>query len=122
MSYGDRVIDDMKRLVALFRPHCGDRSTLDEIAGLLEDRKTWAQGHSLFDKIREKTLVAEQHHDARAEAQYLFEEICAKTLYNLSNSRAPFDADSPYWIAPNAFALARALGIEQSEVVKIVAA
>lgn len=33
-------------------------------------------------------------------------EACAKTIYNLSGSSARFDADSPYWIAPGAGALA----------------
>jgi hypothetical protein len=35
--------------------------------------------------------------------------------------RPPFDPDSPYWIVPNAFALARRLGIDQSEILAIVA-
>ena len=51
----------------------------------------------------------------------MFEEVCAKTLYNLCGSRAPFDPDSPYWIVPNAFALARALGIPGAKELAIVA-
>ena len=55
-------------------------------------------------------------------AQYCFEEICTKTLFNLSYSSAPFDPDSPYWLVPNAFTFARALGIADSRVLEIVAA
>ena len=54
------------------------------------------------------------------EAQYIFEEVCAKTLYNLANAAAPFDADSPYWIVPNAIALARLLNIDDAEVLRVV--
>jgi len=53
-------------------------------------------------------------------AASLFEEICAKTLYNLSGAPAPFDPDSPYWIVPNAFALARRVGIEPAEILAVV--
>ena len=85
------------------------------------DHSRWSKAHGLFDRIRRKTLVAERAGDQTLTAQYLFEEICAKTLYNLSGSSAPFDADSPYWIVPNAFALARRIGVEASEVLAVVA-
>ena len=54
------------------------------------------EAHALFRSIRTKTLEAERTKDAVLTAQYLFEEICAKTLYNMSISSAPFDPDSPY--------------------------
>ena len=41
---------------------------------------------------------------------------------NLSGPADPFDPDTPYWIVPNAFALARYLGIDRGRVVEIVAA
>jgi hypothetical protein len=53
--------------------------------------------------------------------QYSFEDICAKTLFNLANTDAPFDSDSPYFVIPFALDLARAVGIEDEEVVQIVA-
>jgi hypothetical protein len=55
------------------------------------------------------------------EAQYQFEEFCAKTVYNLSGESAPFDADSPYWIVPSAFRLARMLQIDDQEILQIIA-
>ena len=40
--------------------------------------------------------MAERNGDQVLEAQYLFEEACAKALFNLSYPSAPFDPDSPY--------------------------
>lgn len=77
-----------------------------------------AAGNTLTasNRIGKKALAAERQGDRLLQRQYLFEEICAKTLYNLSGQPAPFDADSPYWIIPNAMAFARKLGIEDREV------
>ena len=122
MSYGGRIVADISHLIAHFAPQCPDRSTLDELLAMASDYHLWPQGHDLFNRIRTKTLVAERAKDSLRETQYLFEEVCAKTLYNLSHPLAPFDADSPYWIVPNAFALARALGENPSVVLAIVAA
>jgi hypothetical protein len=109
------------RLIVLFAPRVKDRSTLDELLGMSSDFRTWHEGHTLFDRIREKTLIADSRKDDIASCQYLFEESCAKTLYNLSGPDDAFDADSPYWIVPNALSLARRLGIPDSDVAKIVA-
>jgi len=122
MSYGGRMLKDIDRLIGLFATQSSDRSTLDELRAMVADHHLWPKGHDLFDRIRNKTLAAERARDSLRDAQYLFEEACAKTLYNLSYPQAPFDADSPYWIVPNAFALSRALGIDDSAVLAIVAA
>ena len=86
----------MSRLVAFFAPHCSERSTLDELGQMIINHKQWSRGHDLFDRIRHKRLVAHRNGDHTKAAQYLFEEICAKTLYNLTHPSAPFDPDSPY--------------------------
>jgi hypothetical protein len=122
MNRGGRIVADMSRLISLFAPFCSERSTMDELARMLQDDEQWTKGHDLFDRIRHKTLAAEGRRDRVLAAQYYFEEICAKTVYNLSYSTAPFDADSPYWIVPNAFALARAIKMDASHVLEIVAA
>jgi len=116
------MLTHMKGLVELFAPHCRDRSTLDELHRMIGDRQSWRQAHDLFDRIRTKTLEAERRKDGCADCQYLFEEVCAKTIYNLTGTTAPFDNDSPYWIVPNALSLARKLGIHESEVTTIVIA
>jgi len=115
------MLDQMKRLIGLFAPHVRDRGTLDELLRMIDDRSSWPKAHALFGRIRQKTLAAERCGDEIAECQYLFEEVCAKTLYNLSYKPAPFDAHSPYWIVPNALSLARRMGIVESDITKIVA-
>ena len=114
-------IATIQALITVFKPHCTDCSTLTELAELAADRTRWRMGHQLFDRIRKKTLNAERSGDRVLEAQYLFEEACAKTLYNLSGQRAPFDTESPFYVIPNAFALARFLNISDSEVVRAIA-
>jgi len=115
------MLAHIKQLIELFAPLCSDRSTLDELHRMVSDDRSWRKAHDLFDRIRPKTLAAESRKDSRADSQYLFEEVCAEALYNLSDTDAPFDPDSPYWIVPNALSLARQLGIHESEVIKIVA-
>jgi len=112
----------MKRLITLFAEHSSDRSTLDELYRMIADWDTWHEAHDLFQRIRFKTLEAGRRGDRGLEAQYCFEEVCAKTLYNLTGRPAPFDPDSPYWIVPNALATARHLGIDERDIVAIVAA
>jgi hypothetical protein len=122
MNYGEKVLDDMDGLIRLFSPHCADRATLDELHRMIGNQSSWSKAHGLFDRIRVKTLEAERGGDGTLACQYLFEEICAKTLSNLSGEPAPFDADSPYWLIPNAIAFARRVGIRDSEVIRVVAA
>ena len=120
MNRGGSIIEHLMRLLAVLSVHCQDRSTLDALSRIAGDRERWPEAHDLFQRIREKTLDAEQRSDASLSAQYLFEEICAKTLYNLSHSPAPFDSDSPYWIVPSALALARALEIDRELVLQAI--
>ena len=121
MNYGGRILSDMKDLTQLFAAHCSDRETLDELAQALDEPARWSKAHALFDRIRKKQLRAERENASVLSAQYRFEEICAKTIYNLSNRSAPFDADSPYWIVPHAISLARELRIGETPILQIVA-
>jgi hypothetical protein len=116
------IIVAMRRLLEWLAPRCSDHSSIDELLGLLSAERTrWQHAHSLFDRIRHKTLDAAGRGDKVLEAQYGFEEVCAKTIYNLSGYPAPFDADSPYWIIPNAVTMARELHISDSEILKAIA-
>ncbi|WP_442583617.1 hypothetical protein ACSBOB_17320 [Mesorhizobium sp. ASY16-5R] len=110
----------MRGLVSLFVQHCEDRETLEQLGRTIQDRGSWTKAHGAFGNIRAKTLKAERRSDRKLEAQYLFEEACAKTLYNLTHPQGPFDPDSPYWIIPNALSLAAELGIDPIEVIKLV--
>ena len=118
---GKSIPEAMKRLIEIFAARSSDRSTLDELHRMVGDRVTWNRAHDLFQRIRRKSSDASRRGDARLEAQFGFEEACAKTLYNLSGESAPFDPDSPYWIIPNALAAARHFQIDESEIVKAVA-
>jgi len=120
MNRSGKIVDDIQALVALLSARCQDRGTLDELARMAADEGLWSQAHDLFDRIRYRTIPAERAGAADLEAQYIFEEICAKTFFNLRRSPAPFDPDSPYWIVPNALELARVLGIPASAVLEIV--
>lgn len=115
------MISQMLRLVEVFAARVEDRSTLDELHRMIGDDSSWHRAHDLFDRIRDKTLAADRS-DAQASTQYCFEEVCAKTLYNLTDTDAPFDEDAPYWVVPGALSLARRLGIDETEIINIVAA
>jgi hypothetical protein len=116
------IIVRMQSLLDFFAEYCAERTTMDELRQLLPVRDRWQRAHDLFQRIRRKNLDAHLRGDQLLESQYLFEEVCAKTIYNLSGHSAPFDADSPYWIVPNAFALARTLQIDDREVLRIIMA
>jgi hypothetical protein len=105
------IIAAMLDLLALFAVRCEDKHTLRKLIALAEDRSRWTEARSLFSEVRQKTLAAERRKDELALAQYAFEEICAKTLYNLTRGAAPYDPDSPFWILPLAVELARQLGV-----------
>jgi hypothetical protein len=120
MNYGGDIIRVIRELCAFFAERCEDRATLDDLAQAASDRSKWPKGRHLFELARNKT-IKKARGDARLECQFRFEEICGKTLYNLSGQPAPFDADSPFWVVPNALKLARQLGIEEREITRIVA-
>jgi hypothetical protein len=115
------IIVAIRGLCGLFVSRTDDRATLDEIVDVSLDRSRWRAAHDLFQRIRAKNLSACERGDERLEAQYRFEEVCAKSLYNLSKEPAPFDVDSPYWIIPNAIGFARKAGIDDAAVVRIIA-
>jgi hypothetical protein len=110
-----RAIQEMLRF---FLPQCADRSTLGELDEMASDDQKWRYAHALFSRIRDKTLRADTAKDRLLQHQYSFEEICAKTLYNMSGHAPggdfpyPFDGDSPFWVIPIAVGFARALGVE----------
>ena len=122
MNGGGQIQAHMQALVRLLAPHCRDRTTLDALAQMISDESAWPKAHDLFDAIRRKTLTIERSGSHQLEGQYLFEEICAKTLYNLTLPDAPFDADSAYWVVPIAIDLARRVGVPDAQIIAVVAA
>jgi hypothetical protein len=84
---------------------------------MASDDQKWRYAHALFSRIRDKTLYADEAKDRLLQHQYSFEEICAKTLFNMSGHIRgeefpyPFDDDSPFCVIPIAVAFACALGV-----------
>jgi hypothetical protein len=114
------VVQAIQNLVGLFKPHCADTTTLDELLDLAADHTHRHRGHDLFYRIRKKTGRAHAHGYGTLEAQYQFEEVCAKTLYNLGHNPAPFDPDVPFRIIPAAFTFARLVKIGDAEIVSAI--
>jgi hypothetical protein len=105
------IITAMLAPLTFFEGRCEDKETLRKLIKLANDKSRRKEAHALFYEIRQKTLVAEKRNDRLALAQYDFEEICAKTLYNMTREPAPFDPDSPFWVLPLALELGQMLGI-----------
>lgn len=114
------VLRAIQSLVRLFHSHCAETDTLEQLDRMIDDRDSWLKSRKLFHAIRTKNLKAERRGDRKAAAQYCFEEVCAKTLYNLTQQPAPYDPDTPYWIVPNALSLANAIGLSPNDVVTII--
>ena len=110
------VLIAIRNLATLFVTRSKDTATLRTIIDFTNDRGRWQKAHGLFDQIRSKTSKASLRGDQTLEAQYRFEEVCVKTLYNLGRYSAPFDPDSPYWIIPNALRAGELLEFTASEI------
>ncbi len=113
------LIDQMEQLFVLFRPHCQDTETLDELRMLLHEPRDWVKAHYLSSRIRTKAISAVKQGDLKGEMQFSFEETCAKTIHNLSDSKKPFESDTPYWIIPLALKLAKVLNLDEHKIVEI---
>ena len=107
------MIASMVEMLLFFQEHCSETETLKELEVHALDKGRWPKCHALFQRIRRKTLEAEKSGDRDLLVQYAFEEICAKSLYNLSRSEAPFDPDSQFWVVPFGIDLAIQLRVHQ---------
>lgn len=115
------VIEEIQALLDLFHDVVPDKDSNRLVWMFCDEKHRWPKAHGLFQTIRDRTLAAERRNDQPKLCQYLFEEVVAKTLYNLSRSSAPFDPDSPYWVIKNALRLARELHVPLEKVTEIVA-
>jgi len=113
------LIDQVDQLLVLFRPHVPDTETLDELRTLLHEPRDWVKAHYLSTRIRTKAISAVKQGDLKGELQFSFEETCAKVVHNLSESKKPFEYDTPYWIIPLALKLAKVLHIDERKVLDI---
>lgn len=114
------IITEIKLLLDLFESKVPDKDSNRLVWKFCDEKERWINAHGLHSTIRERSLKAIKQGNKIKEAQYRFEEVVAKTLFNLTKATAPFDAGSPYWIIKNALVLAKALDIPTEKVVEIV--
>lgn len=117
------MITAIRKLCELFMGKCRDTQTLQRIVDICsaveqrrETERYW-EAAQLFEDIRQK------YRKDAGEAeywQYLFEEKCAKSLFNMPHPPAAYDADSPFYIVPFALVLGRKLGIPDEKILEIV--
>jgi hypothetical protein len=105
------IITGLLTPLIFFEHECADKVTLRKLIALANDESRRKNAHQLFQEIRAKTLAAERRGDDLALTQYAFEEVCAKTLYNITGEPAPFDPDSPFWVLPLAVKLGKMYGV-----------
>jgi hypothetical protein len=105
-------------LLKLFRGHVPDTASNSQVASLIADVRKWPEAHDLFADVRRRLLAT---CDNVLDCQYSFEEICLKTVYNETDTDAPFDRVSPFWVVPMALELAKAIRLPIEDVVAIVA-
>jgi hypothetical protein len=101
------------------------------VTDLIADESKWPGAHDLFDLIRRKLLAATKDNGRSAIPkdpvelarvhQYSFEELCLKAVFNETNTKVPFDTDSPFWIAGSAVKFARRLGVAIESVIDVIA-
>jgi len=110
MNYSSAILEVIGDLLAIFINRCENKTNLNKLKLILENKGSWQKAYDLFDEMRSKnkeTLSLDK------KLQIQFEESCAKTIFNLSGPQAPFDPDSPFWVIPKAIALANLLRIEE---------
>jgi len=115
------MIDEIKLLVDLFESSAPDNESNRMVWQFCDDKQKWTEAHDLVSTLKEKNIKAIMQGDKIKEFQYGFEEAVAKTLFNLTTTDTPFDADAPYWVIKNALSLAKALNIPVEKVVNIIA-
>ncbi len=117
MPHTNATAEAIQEMVRFFLPLCDEKSTLRELDDMASDDRKWCRAHALFSRIRSKTLLADKSNHQLLQIQYSFEEICAKTMYNMSSHVSggefpyPFDDHCPFWVIPYAVGFARSLGI-----------
>lgn len=109
------------RLLQLFNGRVRDAESYARIVELVASPPYWSAGHALFDEVRRRLLAATKAKDMSREWQHHFEESCCKAVYNASDPHDPFDPGSAFFVVPQAFGLARALGIPDADVVAALA-
>lgn len=115
------IIEEMKELLDLFEEFVPDKESNRLVWRFCDEKHKWINAHGLHSTLRDRNLKAIKQRNKAKECQYCFEEVIAKTLFNLTRSSAPFDPDLPYWVLKNALVLAKEVGVPVESVVDVVA-
>jgi hypothetical protein len=99
-----------------------DTESADRVAELAPTPDRWSAGHAVFREIRRRCLAAVKAKDGARSAQYCFEELCCKAMYNATGPDDPFDPSSPFSVAGAAVRLARVMGVPVEEIADVLAA
>ncbi len=106
-------------LLNLFRSRVPDVESNARVLELAKDPERWSAGHKFFDEIRRRSLAVNANDHERA-AQYCFEELCCKAIYNAASPQDPFDPSSPFSVAGAALRLAARVGVPIEAVVSVL--
>lgn len=109
------------RLLRVFAGRVPDSESHARIAELVACPGRWTAGHAVFDEVHRRLLTAMKAKDALREWQHHFEESCCQAVYNATDPRDPFDLGSAFFVVPQAFGFARAVGVAVAEVVTALA-
>jgi hypothetical protein len=131
MGYEAGMQAEILSLLRLFHDRAPDRETNTRVISLIADQGKWARAHDLFDEIRDLGLratgdagrppVPKEQIDWVLVAQYVFEELCLKSVFNETDTKYPFDPCSPYWVAGAAIQFARGIGVPIEDVILVIA-
>ena len=114
------VIEDMQALLDLFEEYVPDKESNRAVFRYCDSRANWPRANTLFSTVHEKNLEAIENRENVLECQYSFEEVVAKTLFNMTDPTEPFEPDAPYWVIKNAITLAKALDLSPEEVIDTI--
>ena len=108
-------------LLRLFVGRVPDAESHERVLELVETQRRWSAGHAVFDEVRRRLNDASYNKAFSREAQHYFEESCCQAVYNASNPPDEFDPSSPFFIAGQAFALARMVNVPIESVISVLA-
>jgi len=128
MGYEIQMQKTILRLLQLFKDHVPDKETHAWVFELAANEAKWLKAHDLFNTVRKRLLAIQPEPGMKRDEvetirarQYSFEESCLQSVFNETNTKVPFDACSPFWVASSAIYLARALEIPVERVVEAIA-
>ena len=96
-------------ILDLCRSHHSPVPAVDSLSDIANDPQRWREAHDAFDTVRDLTLALHIFCSRRYRALLYVAEIVAKVTYNATDTDAPFDEDSGWYVADALHTFARAL-------------